>query len=247
MNNIPTIAIIIIIFVGIASPWLLKRWKSEAGPGHPVNATTNEEMLMPDQPISFGYKCMWFAIKSTDPAKLIATLNLTRVKPCNWQTGTDRIYGDYIFITPPIDRWTLACGYGLPHGDTPEGIQYVKELLKTLSYDYNEAQFFCTHRVTEYHCWIRAVDGNVTRVYSFLGEAGENVLIEGEPTPFEKMLNLVDTSSEEAKDERYLERKDLTLPTEDTLMKVAENWSVNPSTLEVRNDIEPGLGLLAEW
>ncbi len=58
---------------------------------------------------------------------------------------------------------------------------------------------------------------------------------EGEATEFEKSLHLIDTFSEEADEENYFERDDITLPDEEFLMKIAENWSLIPSILENRN------------
>lgn len=245
LNNIPAIAIIIIVFVFIASPWILNKIKNKQGP-HTSNEATDADMEIVDQPISFGYKCMWFAIKSTHAEELITILNLSNIRPCNWQMGIEKAYENAVFLTPPIDGWTIACGRGLPYGDTKEGIEFVKNILQKLSWEYGEAQFFCTHRVTEYHCWIKAVAGNIQRVYSYLGESGENIMIEGEPTDFEKGLHLVDTFSEDSKEKNYFERDDVTLPDEEILMKVAENWSINPSNLESRYDIIPSLGLLGQ-
>ena len=189
---------------------------------------------------------MWIAIKSAHTEELIKILNLSNIRPCNWQVGIEKAYENSVFITPPINGWTIACGRGLPHGDTKEEIEKVKDILKNLSKDYEEAQFFCTHRIVELHTWIKAVEGNIQRVYSYLGEANENIVIEGEVSEFEKNLHLVDTFSVEAREENYFEREDITLPDEEIVMKVAENWSVDPSTLESRMDISNGLGLLGE-
>ncbi len=246
LNNIPGIAIIIIVFVFIASPWVLNKIKHKQNNPHNSNAATDSDMEIVDQPVSFGYKCMWFAIKSVHIEELIKTLNLTNIRPCNWNIGREKAYENAVFITPPINGWTLAFGRGLPYGDSKEGIEFVKSILQKLSKEYGEAQFFCTHRVTEYHCWIKAIDGNTERVYSYLGEAGENILIEGEATDFEKNLHLVNTFSVEAKEKNYFEREDINLPDEEIIMKVAENWSIDPSTIESRNDIMPALGLLGE-
>jgi hypothetical protein len=245
LNNIPVIAIIIIVFVFISSPWVLNKIKNKQGL-HKSNTVTDADMKIIDQPVSFGYKCMWFAVKSDHNEGLIKSLNLSDVRPCNWNIGIEKAYEDAVFITPPINGWILACGRRLPHGDSKEGIELVKDILRKLSKEYGEAQFFCTHRVTEYHCWIKAVEGNIQRVYSYLGESGENIMIEGEATDFEKTLHLVNTFSDDAKEKNYFEREDVSLPDEEIVMKVAENWSIDPTTIESRNDITPALGLLGE-
>ncbi|MEI8273094.1 MAG: hypothetical protein WCG08_10770 [Paludibacter sp.] len=199
-----------------------------------------------DSVIDFGYNCMWFAVKTTDKKGLTKALKIKDISESNWKVGVDSAYKGAIFITPHIADWTLACGSGLPHADSKEGIEEINKILCALSNEFGEAQFFCTNHVVEYHCWIKATKGHITRIYSYLGETGENIIIKGEPTTFEKTMNLVNTFSKEAKSESYLERKDIVLPDEELVMKVAENWSVNPTTLSKRKDIATELGILGQ-
>lgn len=213
---------------------------------YPSRVPPTVDKTVPDSAIDFGYKCMWFAVKTDKRNRLAEILKLKNISNCNWQVGIDMAYNGSVFITQAIDGWTLACGWELPHGDSKEGIEEVKNILQTLSKEFGEAQFFCTHRVTEYHCWIKATSGQVTRVYSYLGERGENIVIEGEPTDFEKKYKLVNTFSDEAKDEKYFDNENLIVPDEEFLMKVAEHWSIDPTQLNNRKDIPPGLGLLGQ-
>ena len=204
------------------------------------------DQTIPDSAIGFGYKFIWLAVRTNDQQKLIDLLKIKNISKCNWKVGIDKAYKGSVFITPTIDGWTLVCGLGLPAGDTKESITDVKQILQTLSKEFSEAQFFCTHRVVEYHCWIKATKGQITRVYSYLGERGENIIIEGEPTEFEKKYKLVNTFSNEAKDEKYFDREDLVIPDEEFLMKVAEHWSIDPTQLENRKDLSPSLGLIGQ-
>lgn len=210
----------------------------------PVPPTVDQ--TIPDSPVGFGYKCMWFAVKTDDKHRLAEILKLKNTSDCNWEIGVKMAYNGSVFITPTIDGWTLACGWGLPHGDSKESIEAVKNILKTLSQEFGEAQFFCTHRVTEYHCWMKASNGQIERVYAYLGESGENIAIEGQPTEFEQHLNLVNSFSEEAQDENYFEQDDILWPDEELVMQVAEAWSIDPSKFDERSDIAPGLGLLEQ-
>ncbi len=210
------------------------------------NTVDSTRQTIPDSATSFGYKCMWFAIKSTDQQKVIELLKIKKITKCNWKFGIDKAYNGSIFITPPINGWTLVCGLGLPESDNKDGINNVKEILKTLSREFGEAQFFCTHRVVEYHCWMKAINGQVTRVYSYLGEAGENIAIEGVPTEFEKKYKLFNSFSKEAKSEKYFEDSNLVLPNEELVMQIAGAWSIDPSQLENRKDLSQSLGLIGE-
>ncbi|SHN36347.1 hypothetical protein [Chitinophaga sp. CF418] len=200
--------------------------------------------IEPDSAVSFGYKCVWFAVRTDNKNRLAEVFALKDIFDCNWKIGIDRAYNDAVFITPTIDNWTLAVGWGLPYDDGENGIEKVKDALQTLSKEFGEAQFFCTHRVSEYHCWMKAANGDIVRIYNFLGEAGGNTRVEGKPTEFEQTLKLANTLSDEAKDPKYFDDKDLIWPDEDLVMQIAGHWSIDPTQLEFRQDIMPGLGLL---
>lgn len=135
---------------------------------------------------------------------------------------------------------------GLPYGDNKAGIEEVKGYLQVLSKEFGEAQYFTTHRVTEYHCWIKAIDGQIERVYSYSGESGENIAVEGAATSFEQTINLANTFSSEAKDSNYHDRQDIIWANEELVMQIAGHWSLNPTRLDERTDISNALGLLGE-
>jgi len=202
------------------------------------------DKTIPTPAVGFGYKCMWFAVKTDDKNRVAAMLQLANVSECNWQTGIAEAYKGSVFVTPAVGGWTLACGWGLPHGDTREQVDEVKSILRTLSREFGEAQFFGTHRVVDCHCWMKATNGRVERAYDWV--EGTTLVAEGPPTEVELPLNLVNTLSEEAKDERYFEREDIVWPDEELVMNIAEHWSINPTTLDERNDVTPGLGLLGK-
>ena len=209
-------------------------------PGVPV-----EDRTIPDMPDGFGPKCLWFAIRSENAQQIAEVMNLQHLDPCNWTVGIKEAYQGDIFITPVIDGWTMVLGWGLPTGDTPDEVEKVKKLLISLSTEFGDAQYFGTHRVSDFHVWMKAVNGTVTRAYGYAD--GDNFIVEGVPTDFEAGLNLVNTFSEEARQKDYYSREDVTHPNEQTVMDVAANWSVDPSELYERKDLKPGLGYLANY
>jgi hypothetical protein len=235
-----------LIAIAVIAVTLYKKNSSSGQTFYSSAVPSTVDKTFPDSAVGFGYKCMWFAVKTDNKDKLAEILKLKNISDCNWQVGIDKAYNGSVFITPTIDGWTLACGWGLPHGDSKEGIDEVKNILQTLSKEFGEAQFFCTHRVTEYHCWIKASNGQVVRVYSYLGESRENVVIEGKPTEFEQTLKLANTFSDETKDEKYFEREDVVWADEELVMQVAGHWSIDPTKLDERKDIRPNLGLLGQ-
>lgn len=197
-----------------------------------------------DSAVSFGYKCAWFAVKTNNKKRVSELLKIKNPTECNWKIGIDKAYENSIYITPSINDWTLICGLGLPFGDEKNTRKEIMEILQNLSAEFGEAQFFATHRVVEFHSWMKAVNGNIIRAYSYLGESGENLLVEGEPTEFERRYNLVNTFSKEAQKDDYFDQENLEIPDEEFVMKLAENWSINPTKLGGRKDIKNELGIL---
>jgi len=199
-----------------------------------------------DNPIDFGYKIVWIAVKSDNKSEISKILGLNDLKPSNWKSGIESAYENSVFITPQIGEWTLAVGMGLPHGDSQESIEKLEDLLNELSAEFGEAQFFGTHRVVEYHNWMKSVDGKIERIYAYLGERMENIKVYGNLTEPEKGLNLFNSLSEGAKSDEYLEREDLDYADEELVMKVAENWSINPTKLTERTDIKNEQGMVGK-
>ena len=55
----------------------------------------------------------------------------------------------------------------------------------------------------------------------------------------------MNTFSEEAKQDDYYDRKELEYPDERLVMEIAKKWSINPSTIEERDDTK-GFGLVGQ-
>ena len=236
-----TLIIGIIAFIAI-SIWFAKRngITAEYKPKSKLILTEK------DNPIDFGYKIVWIAVKTNDKQKLAKILNLKNNKLSNWKSGIENAYENSVYITPQIGEWTLAVGMKLISGDSKESIEELEILLNKLSLEFGEAQFFGTHRVVEYHNWMKSVNGKTERIYAYIGESGENIKVFGNPSEIEKDLNLFNSFSKEAEDENYWDREDLIFADEDLVMKIAENWSINPTKLTERKDIKNELGLLSE-
>ena len=198
-----------------------------------------------DNPIDFGYKIVWIAVKTDNKSELTKILGLKNSKPSNWKSGIENAYENSVFITPQIGEWTLAVGMGLP-GDSQESIVKLEKMLNKLSSELGEAQFFGTHRVVEYHNWMKSVNGKIERIYSYVGESMENIKVYGNPTEPEKGLNLFNSLSEEGKSDEYFDREDLDFADEELVMKIAENWSINSTLLTERSDIKNELGILGK-
>ena len=233
-----------ITFSIISTQCKLKNDNVESNANYPDTLIKPLEDMKPDKPVSFGYKCVWIAVKTTDKEKVATIVGVKSRSTCNWSAGIEKAYEDKIFITPSVRGWTFIIGYGLPHGDNKKNIDTLKTILNNLSKEFGEAQFFGTHRVVSFVCWIKSTNGKTSRVYSYAD--GENIVVEGDPTEVEKKMNLINTLSSEAKDPKYFDKEDLTMPDEEEVMKVANAWSIDPTKLEQLKDIEPALGILGK-
>jgi len=235
----------ILIIIGVltfiaSSVWYAKR-KDVTGEYEEVKIQTNQ-----DKPIDFGYKIVWIAVKTDKKQEVSENIGLKNIQPSNWKSGITRAYENSLFVSPQIGEWTLVVGMGLPFGDSQESIKKIEILLNKLSSEFGEAHFFGTHRVVEYHNWMKSVNGKIKRIYSYVGESMENIKVVGEPTEPEIGLRLFNSLSDEAKADSYFEQENLDYADEELVMKIAENWSVNPTKLTERNDIKNELGLIGK-
>lgn len=186
----------------------------------------------------FGYNNMWFAVKANSNTEVVAALGLKNIRVSEWSKGIAAAYNDKVFVTAPIDGWVLVVGLGLGFDGSSEKLKDEKKLADKLSKIFGEAQFFSTHRVVEYHCWLRSLNGKTERAYAYIGESGENIEVFGAPTPAEAGLKLVNTFSEEAKKDDYFDDETLVTPDEELVMQIAAKWSVDLAALEGRIDID---------
>lgn len=198
---------------------------------------------LPDSPVPFGYKTCWLAVRCEDTLAVAAALGLADHAPASWAHGVEVAYNGGLFITPPIDGWTLVVGAAVAPGvDQPHG-GWRSNMIE-LSGRFGEVQMFASHRVVELHGWARARSGVLDRAYCYVGESGEVVYDEGPQTAEERELgfDFGDPECAEAADEAYWERDHL-FPDEGSVMALARKWSVSPVELSEQS-APPGLGLV---
>ncbi|WP_426454366.1 hypothetical protein ACP26L_17295 [Paenibacillus sp. S-38] len=180
----------------------------------------------PDRPQPFGYKAQWYAVRTTDTRAVVEAFGLREPVPCNWNSGL-RLAAAFsaVFVTPPLGEWTLVTGWSLPDLSSSQEEAYsVTSLLTKLSRRFGEAHYYATHRVVEYHAWVKAAEGKLVRGCSYVGESDSGVLDCGDSTPEERSLGLhfEDRASQEE------EGKGDGRPTEEDVLAMAGMWSVNP-------------------
>ncbi len=190
-------------------------------------------------PVGFGYKSAWLAIRTEDTEAAAEALGVIDAHAASWAEGIDGAYGaeqgrEPVFLAPVVDGWTLAVLGGSKLFED-DGLGGGALDLAPWSRRFGEVQKFATHRVVEYQEWQRWVNGSPVRRYCWIGESGEIRFDEGEPVSAEgNLLRAADLDGDwDAFD----------LADEETVMAVAAEWSINPTTLDERDDL-PLRGLL---
>jgi hypothetical protein len=198
-------------------------------PPAPLPVPEKEPAVQADSPVPFGYKCAWLAIKTEDSQAVVQALGLQDVRKSGWQEGIDAAYNGEFFVAPPIKGWVLAASLALPEIADKTRSDQLSPLVKALAKKFPDVQYFGTHRVVEYHGWLRATKGEIVRRYAFLGERGETLSNEGKRSEEETKLGLI------FNDEKF--------PTEQHVMELAGAWSVDPSSLD-KLKLEKSIGYL---
>jgi hypothetical protein len=173
--------------------------QSAAGDGPSASA------VEPDRPLGFGYKLCWFAVRTQDGAAVAKRLGLVDQRPANWKAGVAAAYDAIrigtaaaeVFVTPPVDGWTLAASVHLPYpadADSHEANLQIgrrfRVLFRKLSDRFDDVQFFGTHRVVGFDAWARARHRRIERVFSYTD--GEVTTNEGPQTVEEAALGFLD-------------------------------------------------------
>lgn len=187
-----------------------------AAPTAPTAPTASAESA-----VGFGYKCAWLAVRASDPRAVTSGLGITDLTSVSWTAGVEAAYAAndrFVFVTPSIDGWVLVAGvslFGLAGSlktDTAKLPDEIRRLSAKLS---TEIQYFATHRVSDAHQWVSADKGVLLRAFS-TGDGDVDFDL-GAQTPAEKQV---------AADSARVD--------EDSVLRIAGRWSVNPATLDGR-------------
>lgn len=184
----------------------------------------------------FGYKTGWIAAQTGDLDGLANALGVVGQQPASWSSGISEAYGGGVFVCPTVDGWTLAMGEGILTGGDID----VAAVSRTLGV---EVQLFRTHRIVEGHEWARAIDGVLTRNFSYIGESGEITKNDGAATPTELMEPAAAYCAEVAVGP-YPFDDDTEYPDESTVTAIAGGWSIDPTTLHSPDDRQGIIGRL---
>ncbi len=170
--------------------------------------------IVPDKPVPFGYKTSWLCVKANSPGEVIEKVGLKNPRACNWNDG---VYGGKgVLVSPVLDGYVLVVNWGMDVLDT------APENLDELAKKFSELQFFSTHRVAEYHAWVKYAGGEMIRGYGWCGDIGEMLLNKGAVTPEETELGLTNLLPDSKADWGNYD-----FPDEQNVLDIAAAWGID--------------------
>ena len=172
---------------------------------------------------SFGYKTGWLAIKSTDVKAVAKALGAALTKPSPWKDGIRAMYEENgAFLSEPVGGWILVADRGLMSVSDTWHLDKSRSALMKLSATLGTAvQLFASYRVVDLSVWMLADRGKTLRAFVYVG-GGDGLLVnEGKPTKIEADIDI---------------SEDVVDVNEDTVMKVAGGWSLDPTALDEREE-----------
>lgn len=197
----------------------------------------------PDRPIPFGYATAWLAVRTADTIRLIEALDLTETVRASWKGGIATAYDEmrsdsHVFVSPPVAGWSFVIGLTLPQPAGPAYQDRAGQLLAALAREFADVQYYFTYPPLDLYGWARWKDGRLVRAFAM---GSEGVLWNaGRPTPEEKAAGLK-LPSPGRDGHRSVWHESYTYPSEEQVIRLAAEWSLDPSTID-RRDAVAALG-----
>ena len=216
--------------------WLLEsgtRWR------HPARAGVTAA------PAPFSPPMAWFAIRSEDTRRVLDVLQLEAIEEAGWQAGCKAIEkeSERIFVSPPLEGWTLVAGLSLPHPVGPRFVDKCLPLLDALGSEFAEVQYFCCFPAIDHYGWARSIEGKLVRAFA-LGDEGL-IWNRGRPTRDERLLGLkLFEIREHASPGSEAALGSLFDAGEGHVLRLAGKWGIDPTALAIRKSGSSGAGFI---
>ena len=126
----------------------------------------------------------WLTVKSMNTDYLRDILGVGD-SPTSWSDALSRCREKRLFVSPPVDGWSLIVGSGIP--DPVVDIDATFRFLVNLSKATGEVQFYHLDRTLNFHGWALLREGRVVRAYEW---ASETLWNEGRTTLDERLLGM---------------------------------------------------------
>ncbi len=180
-------------------------------------------------PPLFNLPARWLAVRSSNSMLIQSALGLHNPTPCSWEEGLSAAHEHKLFISPPINGWTLIMGSHLPEpaDDVDRCFRFLLELSRKLGH----VQFFSVNRPVNHHAWVQADQGVVVRAYAW---AGRTLWTQGKPTRAELELHLKCYGYGDGEERIDFGRPDPAAMNTERLPLLAARWSIDPTSIDAR-------------
>lgn len=206
----------------------------------------------PDRPVPFGFATAWLAIRTADTVRVLEALDLTEPVRASWKGGIAATYDEatsdsHVFVAPPVAGWTMVIGLVVPQPAGPAYYDRAGQLLASLAQEFPDVQYFFNYPPLDLYGWARWKDGRLLRAFAMGGEGilwNTGRLTDGETHAGLRLPPDSGNSRRTAWQETH------TYPSEELVIRLAAEWSLDPSTINKR-EAAAGLGYLgrapARW
>jgi len=187
--------------------------------------STDSSATAPDRRASIPYPppTRWVAVRSSNTVLLKALLRIEADAPATWSEALSRCREFALFVSPPVENWSLIIGNAVP--DPVEDIDRCYRFLTSLSREIGDVQFFALDRVLNFHTWARLQEGRVIRAYSWSADVRWN---EGGITLDERLLGLRTRPYAEAPEPVAYGEVSPEQTNTERLLLLARRWSIDP-------------------
>jgi hypothetical protein len=152
----------------------------QGGPPQTARRTKPVGQIIPLEPPTH-----WLAINSTNTGVIRDAMGLHPQVAPRWSEALDRLNEHAVFVSAPVDGWSLVVGGALP--DLEHDVDELFHFLMRVSLAVGEVQFFHFNRFDQSHGWARLKCGRVIRAYAWSGSTLWN---QGPMTLDEQLLGL---------------------------------------------------------
>ena len=118
--------------------------------------------------ITVGYKSSWIAVHTKNMGAVVSALGLRDPHPCSWADGVGQGYSSgRVLVTPPLRGYVLCASSFLPEFPTAaQQRDEIAPIIEGLARQFDDVQYFFTHRVVEAHAWARFTEGKCVRIFA---------------------------------------------------------------------------------
>ena len=168
-------------------------------------------------------------------------LGLRDLRSREWDASECLSSDDQLFISPPVESWTLVFGNALHlrFSDPDQIFHYIRRVSRS----FGTVQYYSVCQATGYHCWVNAHSGRIIRGYIWDGQTQWN---HGQRTRAEKKLNLMTldylTPLPRTSEPSYGSMHPGVLRNCDMIYNLAGMWGVNPMLIDISHwDYQNGI------